>query len=143
MSGTFRALLVSQNGTRLEQGAVVNSRMGWITLMAVAALAGAPAPAEGQTPPPVRSLAPMSKKEPARVTVPQSHLPPAGMCRIWIANVPPAQQPAPTDCASAIRNRPSNGRVIFPEDGARSRRDEKPGKDDRDEKGRKRRKPIE
>ena len=41
------------------------------------------------------------------------------MCRIWIDNVPPAQQPAPTDCASAIKNRPPNGRVIFPEDGTR------------------------
>jgi hypothetical protein len=27
--------------------------------------------------------------------------------------VPAAQQPAPTDCPSAIRNRPPNGRVIF------------------------------
>jgi len=35
------------------------------------------------------------------------------MCRIWLDDVPPAQQPAPTDCASAVRNRPSNGRVIF------------------------------
>ena len=45
--------------------------------------------------------------------VPRTHLPPPGMCRIWLTNVPPAQQPAPTDCASAVRNRPENGRVIF------------------------------
>ena len=37
------------------------------------------------------------------------------MCRIWLNNVPPAQQPAPTDCASAVRNRPRNGRVVFSE----------------------------
>lgn len=42
--------------------------------------------------------------------------PPAGMCRIWLENVPAAQQPAPTDCASAVRNRPENGRVIFGDD---------------------------
>lgn len=121
----------------------MDSRIGWITLMAVAALAVAPARAVGQAAPPVRSLMPMSKKEPARVSIPASHLPPAGMCRIWIDNVPPAQQPAPTDCASAIRNRPSNGRVIFPEDDARGRRDAKPGKDGRDQKKSKRGKPIE
>ena len=45
--------------------------------------------------------------------VPQTHLPPPGMCRIWLNNVPPAQQPAPTDCASAVRNQPRNARVIF------------------------------
>ena len=48
-----------------------------------------------------------------RDSIPTAYRPPAGMCRIWLDNVPPAQQPAPTDCASAVRNRPSNGRVIF------------------------------
>jgi len=48
-----------------------------------------------------------------RTAVPRTHIPPAGMCRIWLDNVPPTQQPAPTDCASAVRNRPRNGRVVF------------------------------
>ncbi|HNV75051.1 MAG TPA: hypothetical protein PKH96_10275, partial [Gemmatimonadaceae bacterium] len=52
-------------------------------------------------------------------------------CRIWIDNVPPSQQPAPTDCASAIKNRPSNGRVIFPEDGPRARKGEKTERDEK------------
>jgi hypothetical protein len=39
--------------------------------------------------------------------------PPAGMCRIWVDGVPPDKQPAPTDCASALKNKPTNGRVIF------------------------------
>ncbi len=38
------------------------------------------------------------------------------MCRIWLDGVPAAQQPAPTDCASAVRNRPAKGRVIFGDD---------------------------
>ena len=38
---------------------------------------------------------------------------PKGMCRIWLKDVPPAQQPAPTDCATAVKNVPPNGRVIF------------------------------
>src|SRR6266513_6446147 len=46
-------------------------------------------------------------------TIPQESRPPAGMCRIWLDDVPAGQQPAPTDCASAVRNRPANGRVLF------------------------------
>jgi len=45
--------------------------------------------------------------------VPESHRPPPGMCRIWIDGVPPTHQPAPTDCATAIRKRPMNARVVF------------------------------
>jgi hypothetical protein len=45
--------------------------------------------------------------------IPAGHKPPAGMCRIWVDGVPAGQQPAATDCATAIRTRPSNGRVIF------------------------------
>ena len=45
--------------------------------------------------------------------VPNGYEPPRGMCRVWIEGVPAAQQPAPTDCATAIRKRPSNGTVIF------------------------------
>ena len=42
-----------------------------------------------------------------------AHRPPPGMCRIWINGVPAERQPAPTDCATAMRRRPSNARVIF------------------------------
>src|ERR1035437_7878918 len=45
--------------------------------------------------------------------VPPEYRPPAGMCRIWIEGVQPSQQPAPTDCVTAVRNRPVNGSVIF------------------------------
>jgi hypothetical protein len=38
------------------------------------------------------------------------------MCRIWITGVPANQQPAATDCPTAIKNRPSNGRVLFGDD---------------------------
>jgi hypothetical protein len=55
--------------------------------------------------------------------IPASSRPPAGMCRIWLDNVPAAQQPAPTDCASAVRNRPAKGRVIFGDDYAAKRSD--------------------
>lgn len=45
--------------------------------------------------------------------IPAKYQPPAGMCRIWVNGVPPEQQPAPTDCATALKNNPANGRVIF------------------------------
>ena len=48
--------------------------------------------------------------------IPPGQRPPAGMCRIWLDGVPPGQQPAPTDCATAVRKRPANGRVIFGDD---------------------------
>lgn len=48
--------------------------------------------------------------------VPKAYRPPPGMCRIWLKKVPPSQQPAPTDCPTAVRNRPANGRVIFGDD---------------------------
>jgi hypothetical protein len=52
--------------------------------------------------------------------VPDSHRPPPGMCRIWIDGVPADRQPAPTDCATAVRRRPANARVIFGEQPAAS-----------------------
>jgi hypothetical protein len=48
--------------------------------------------------------------------VPRAYRPPPGMCRIWLDRVPAKQQPAPTDCPTAVRNRPSNGRVLFGDD---------------------------
>jgi hypothetical protein len=61
------------------------------------------------------SLSALARPQPQnpKPAVPSTHLPPPGMCRIWLDNVPPAQQPAPTDCANAVRNQPRNGRVIF------------------------------
>ncbi|MCC6931593.1 MAG: hypothetical protein IT359_21565 [Gemmatimonadaceae bacterium] len=120
------------------------SRFGKAAVIALglALVGSAPVVASAQTPP-VRSLVPVKPRGEAREEVPVSHLPPAGMCRIWIDNVPPAQQPAPTDCASAIKNRPSNGRVIFPEDGARSRKGEGPEQAKGKEKPRKVKRPGE
>jgi hypothetical protein len=59
--------------------------------------------------------------------IPPAYRPPAGMCRIWIEGVPPGQQAAPTNCSTAVRNRPKNGFVIFGDDSQKGKK-EKPKK---------------
>ena len=55
--------------------------------------------------------------------IPPGHMPPPGMCRIWIDGVPPGRQPRPTDCATARRNRPHNARIIYGRDARYDDRD--------------------
>jgi hypothetical protein len=57
----------------------------------------------------------------ARFELPARYRPPPGMCRIWLDSVPANRQPAPTDCASAIRNLPPNARVVFSDSTAKPR----------------------
>jgi len=66
----------------------------------------------------VPAMAQQSPKDSAKknATIPADARPPKGMCRVWIDGVPAAQQPAATDCPTAIKNRPNNGRVIFGDD---------------------------
>ncbi|MEP6999599.1 MAG: hypothetical protein ABI969_03915 [bacterium] len=49
-------------------------------------------------------------------SVPKAYRPPPGMCRVWLERVPAKQQPAPTDCRSAVHDKPNNGKVIFGDD---------------------------
>ncbi len=45
--------------------------------------------------------------------IPPKYAPPGGMCRVWVQGVPPAQQPAPTQCAKAVRVHSPNSQVVF------------------------------
>ncbi len=47
------------------------------------------------------------------ITIPKSMLPPAGKCRVWMPDVPASQQPAPTDCTTALRQKPANAYLVF------------------------------
>lgn len=77
-------------------------------------------------------------------SVAPEHRPPPGMCRIWLDGVPANRQPEPTDCATAIRKRPPNARVIFGADVRRSLRPEsRPAKEARPEKPEKKEDPEE
>ena len=83
--------------------------------------------AEAQRPRPVKQP-PTTQQSRGEQVVPPAFYPPAGMCRIWINEVPAGQQSAPTDCASAVRNRPANGRVLFGDDPPKAKKG-KPQKD--------------
>ena len=69
-----------------------------VSVAAAAAAFAAPAIAEAQV---------------GTFRVPPGHRPPAGECRIWVDGVPPGRQPAPMDCATAVRMKPRNARVIY------------------------------
>ena len=64
----------------------------------------------------IAATAQAQRPKSASKVVPPDLRPPAGMCRVWLDGVPPGRQPAPTDCASALRNRPARGQVIFGDD---------------------------
>jgi hypothetical protein len=83
-------------------------RSSWLTTIGLLIAAASPV------------LAQQSKDSSRRTSVPADARPPKGMCRIWLDAVPAAQQPAATDCATAVKNRPSNGHVIFGDDFADS-----------------------
>lgn len=83
-----------------------------LVLVAGAAEAQRPVPAKQQT----------QQTQRRDQVVPPGFFPPAGMCRIWLNDVPAGQQPAPTDCASAVRNRPANARVLFGDEPPKSKK---------------------
>ncbi len=66
-----------------------------------------------------RAQQPQPSREPAKQgtdDVPKAYRPPVGMCRIWLDKVPAKQQPAPTDCPTAVKNKPANAKVLFGDD---------------------------
>ena len=76
--------------------------------------------------------APLAAQE-AQDPIPPEYRPPAGMCRIWLNGVPPSRQPEVTDCPTAVRRVPPNGRVVFGPDAPR--RPAPPPDADRPKKG--------
>ena len=52
-------------------------------------------------------------KEEQEAVIPASALPPEGMCRVWLKDVPQNRQPAATDCATAIRSRPRDALLLL------------------------------
>jgi hypothetical protein len=65
------------------------------------------------------------------VAVPPGQWPSAGTCRIWIDGVPAGRQPTETDCATARRSVPANGRVLEGSARTSDNRDDRYGRSDR------------
>jgi hypothetical protein len=102
----------------------------WRLLLLAVAMFAASGSAEAQGIPrgiPIPKFPKVSPKQ--QPAIPPAYRPPQGMCRVWIEGVAPDQQPAPTDCVTAIRNRPSNGSVIFGDDSPRKGYNTKPKKE--------------
>jgi hypothetical protein len=99
----------------------------WRLLLLAAAMVAVSASAGAQGLPRGIPIPQIPKASPKQQPVPPAYRPPQGMCRIWIDGVPPDQQPAPTDCVTAVRNRPANGTVIYGDD-APKKGDSKPKK---------------
>jgi hypothetical protein len=98
------------------------ARFARLAMSAVVGLIASASLAEAQRPVPVKPRTNSTQQQSREQVVPRAFYPPAGMCRIWINEVPAGQQPAPTDCASAVRNRPANGKVLFGDDPPRGKK---------------------
>jgi len=54
-----------------------------------------------------------SMRDAKGVVIPSSAMPPAGMCRVWLPGVAERQQPAATDCGTAVRTMPRDATILF------------------------------
>jgi len=100
--------------TGMRTGLLTRPTVRFATPLALCLVLGAPGLLAAQ----VRGVsvsAPAAPAAPRAATpaVPVHLLPPAGKCRVWMEAVPAPQQPAPTDCATALRLKPANAVVLY------------------------------
>jgi hypothetical protein len=103
----------------------------WGFALLAAGILAVGSPANAQLPRGLPEIPGLPKRQ-QQTKVPPAYRPPAGMCRIWIEGVPANQQPAPTDCVTAVRNRPVNGTVIFGDSPKRGNEKSRKGKSKKD-----------
>lgn len=95
-------------------------RLATVAAAAMAILAAAackPVPASGPSPRP----SPEPRRGPDReasASIPPGHLPPPGMCRVWMPGQPPGHQAKPRNCSNIERTAPAGSWIV-----------ERPGKD--------------
>lgn len=101
----------SVRSTALSRAVRVYALSGFVMVLATS-VSGSSAVAQVRQ----SSLQSTTARPTAVDSIPTEYRPSPGMCRVWLDGVPAAQQPAPTDCATANVRKPANGRVIFGED---------------------------
>ena len=82
-----------------------------VTMALVAAAACKPVPAS--EPAPQRS--PSHGRSPstaASLGIPPGHLPPPGMCRVWLPGEPPGHQPKSRGCSNIERTAPAGSYIV-------------------------------
>ncbi len=82
-----------------------------VALAILAATACKPIPASEPSPEPV-SRSRRSPSTAASLSIPPGHLPPPGMCRVWMPGEPPGHQPAPRSCSSIERTAPAGSWIV-------------------------------
>jgi hypothetical protein len=95
-------------------------RLATIAAAAMAILTAAackPIPASEPSPQPTHTTR-RSPSTAATLGIPPGHLPPPGMCRVWVPGEPPGHQAAPRSCSNIERTAPAGSYIV-----------ERPGKD--------------
>lgn len=89
-------------------------RLATIAVAAMAFLAAAackPIPASEPSPePPPRAR--RSPSTAATLGIPPGHLPPPGMCRVWLPGEPPGHQPKSRSCSNIERTAPAGSYIV-------------------------------
>lgn len=57
--------------------------------------------------------APAARSTAATLGVPPGHLPPPGLCRIWMAGRPPGHQPSPQSCDGIVTRAPAGSMILY------------------------------
>ena len=81
------------------------------TLAFVAAAACKPVPASEPAPDPRPSHG-RSPSTAATLGIPPGHLPPPGMCRVWLPGEPPGHQPKSRSCSNIERTAPAGSYIV-------------------------------
>lgn len=62
--------------------------------------------------PEFRSEAAPTASTAATLGVPPGHLPPPGMCRVWLPDTPPGHQPKPDSCDGIVARAPAGSMIL-------------------------------
>ena len=80
-----------------------------MAILAAAACKPIPASEPSPQPSPARGRSPSTA---ATLGIPPGHLPPPGMCRVWLPGEPPGHQPKSRSCSNIERTAPAGSYIV-------------------------------